>query len=228
MSSQFFAAFSLILTLVWMNFYANVRENFNGVSEYQRELSRLKKEMQDQRLAQSLEREGFLEFRQHVAELMPSALEMKGDGQQGYPYRSLASVISRKEAELIRGTIAKTLFEKGKQFFRAKNYLKSNQVFKEIIQRYSYSPYVPESYFLLAEGHFQENDLEECVATIQFMVEQFPQNELTGFALIRLGRIYEMQSRKEEAVDIYKTVIRSYPQRDVASQAKASLRGLDL
>ena len=53
-------------------------------------------------------------------------------------------------------------------------------------------------------------------------------HELTGFALIRLGRIYEMQNRNEEAVDIYKTVLRSYPQRDVASQAKASLKGVEL
>jgi hypothetical protein len=41
-----------------------------------------------------------------------------------------------------------------------------------------------------------------------------------------LGRVYELQNRSEEAVDIYKTVLRSYPQRDVASQAKASLRGI--
>ena len=60
------------------------------------------------------------------------------------------------------------------------------------------------------------------------MVELIPHHELTGFALIRLGRIYEMQNRNEEAVDIYKTVLRSYPQRDVASQAKASLKGVEL
>jgi TolA-binding protein len=60
------------------------------------------------------------------------------------------------------------------------------------------------------------------------MVELFPQSELTGFALIRLGSIYQIQNRNEEAVDIYKTVMRSYPQRDVASQARASLRDLEL
>ena len=54
----------------------------------------------------------------------------------------------------------------------------------------------------------------------------------------RLGRILAVYkgptapatspgTRNEEAVDIYKTVLRSYPQRDVASQAKASLRGVD-
>ena len=32
----------------------------------------------------------------------------------------------------------------------------------------------------------------------------------------------------EDAVDIYRTVLRTYPQRDVASQAKSSLKGLDL
>jgi TolA-binding protein len=87
---------------------------------------------------------------------------------------------------------------------------------------------VTESYFLMAEGHFLSNELEECTAIVQQMVDLFPQHELTGFALIRLGRIYEIQNRNEEAVDIYKTVLRSYPQRDVASQAKASLKGVEL
>ena len=60
------------------------------------------------------------------------------------------------------------------------------------------------------------------------MIELFPTHELTGFAMVRLGRIFEAQKRAEEAVDIYKTVLRSFPQRDVASQAKASLKGIEL
>jgi TolA-binding protein len=46
--------------------------------------------------------------------------------------------------------------------------------------------------------------------------------------MVRLGRIYEIENRNEEAVDIYRTVLRSFPQKDVAAQAKSSLRGLDL
>jgi TolA-binding protein len=228
MKQTVFVSFILMLTIGWMSFYFEVRETFNGVAEYKAEVDRLQKNSEEQDLAIDLEREHFLEFRQSVATLMPGVLKEKGEGEEGYPYRSLASVISRSDSEQVRKTIAKTLFETAKKHFREKQYAKANRAFKQIIDKFGFTPFVPESYFLMAESYFQSNQLEECTSVIQQMVELFPQHELTGFALIRLGRIYELQNRNDEAVDIYKTVIRSYPQRDVASQAKASLRGVDL
>ena len=176
----------------------------------------------------ALEREQFLEFRQSVAALMPDVLKQKGLGEEGYPYRSLASTISRSDAEQVRQTIAKTLFERGKENFRKHEYPKAIHAFHQVIDHFGFTPYVAESFFLLAESHFQRNELEACTGVIQQMVELFPNHELTGFALVRLGRIYQIQNRNEEAIEIFKTVMRSFPQRDVASQAKASLRGVDL
>jgi TolA-binding protein len=211
----------------WMQFYAAVRERFNGISDYKAEIATLRSRNEEEHLAMALEQEQFLEFRQNVATLMPDVLKKNGLGEEGYPFRSLASTITRGEADQVRQAIAKTLFERGKEYFRKKEYQKSTRLFKQIADKYSFTPYVAESYFLRSESHFQMNELEESTTVIQQMVELFPHHELTGFALIRLGRIYEIQNRNEEAVDIYKTVLRSYPQRDVASQAKKSLRGVD-
>jgi TolA-binding protein len=221
-----FLCVMLVLTAGWMRVYSASREIFNGVGDYQNEISHLKTQNEEEHLAMALDREQFIEFRQNVATLMPDVLKQKGMGEEGYPYRSLASTISRSDAEHVRMAIAKTMFERGKEHFRQKEYVKAERIFQQVVDHYGYTPYVPESYFLLAESHFQQNELEECTQVIQTMVELFPHHELTGFALVRLGRIYEMQNRNEEAVDIYKTVLRSYPQRDVASQAKASLRGI--
>ena len=223
-----FLSFILVLTVGWMQFYAEVRETYSGINELKAEIKAMEAHGERERLSYALEKEQFLEFRQNVAALMPGVLKEHGFGEEGYPYRGLASTLVRPEKDAIRGTIVKTLFERGKDHFRKKEFAKAVRVFKQMIDRYGYSTYVAESYFLLAESHFQENELEEAVSVIQQMVELFPSHELTGFAMVRLGRVYELQNRNEEAVDIYKTVIRSYPQRDVASQAKASLRGLDL
>lgn len=221
-----FLSFILILTAGWMQFYASVRETYNGKSELEQKIASLTKKSEMREIEIALEKEQFLEFRQNVASLMPEVLRENGLGEEGYPYRSLASTITKGESEQIKKAIAKTLFESGKTHFREKKYAKAIRSFKQVIEKFGFSTYVAESYFLIAESHFQENELEECTSTIQHMVELFPNHELTGFALIRLGRIYEVQNRSEEAVDIYKTVLRSYPQRDVASQAKSSLRGL--
>jgi TolA-binding protein len=223
-----FTCLILVLTAGWMQFYSSVRELYNGVSEYKEQISNLKHHNEQEHLAMALEREQFLEFRQSIAALMPDVVKDKGEGEEGYPFRSLASTLSKSEAEPVRGAIAKTLFEQGKAHFGKKEYVKAMRDFQQVIDRYGYTTYVTESYFLLAESHFQLHELEECTSVIQTMIELFPNHELTGFAMVRLGRIYEMQNRAEEAVDIYRTVVRSFPQRDVASQAKASLKGVDL
>jgi len=227
MKRSSFLSFILLLTVAWMQLYASVREIYNGVSDLQTQIQYVRSKSDRAELNFALQREQFLEFRQNVATLMPDVLKEKGLGEEGYPYRSLASTISRSESEQVRKAVAKTLFERGKDNFKSRNFDKAARAFRQVIERYGFTTYVAESYFLLAESHFQENELEECTTIIQQMVELFPSHELTGFALIRLGRIYEIQNRNEEAVDIYKMVMRSYPQRDIASQAKASLRSLD-
>ncbi len=216
------------MTLLWMQFYAKVRETFNGTSEFKAEIQHLRAELKHNKLSSDLDAEEFLEFRQYVATLMPEVVEKNGEGETGYPFRSLASTISKPDSERLRSTIAKTLFEKGKEDYRNKKFAQANRAFKQLIDKFSYTPYVTESYFLMAEGYYQSDEMEECTNVIQQMIELFPSHELTGFAMVRLGRIYESQNRNEEAVDIYRTVLRSFPQRDVASQAKSSLRGMDL
>jgi TolA-binding protein len=228
MKLSVFLAYMLVLTAGCMQFYAAVRETFNGNSEYKAEIARLHYQIKENRIAHALDKEQFLEFRQYVATLMPETLKQKGQGEAGYPIRGLASVVSNGDATQIRAAIAKTLFERGKVYFRDKKFDKAIHNFQQIVDHFGYTPYVRESYFLMAESRFQQSDYEDCTQIIHRMVDLFPSDELTGFALVRLGRIYQIQNRTEDAVDIYKTVLRTFPQRDVASQAKASLRGTDL
>lgn len=211
-----------------MQFYAVVRESYNGLREANEKVQRLEEHAKSLKAEKEIESEHFLEFRQYVATLMPEALKEKGMGEAGYPFRNLASLVMKSENKEVKAVIAKTLFETGKEYFRKEDFNKANRAFRQLIERYSYTPYVTEAFFLMAEGHFKNSEFEECTVIINQMVELFPKHELTGFAMIRLGRIFEAQNRNEEAIDIYKTVVRTYPQRDVASQAKASLRGLDL
>ncbi|MGE4129992.1 MAG: tol-pal system YbgF family protein [Bdellovibrionales bacterium] len=216
------------MTLGWMQLYSSVRVSYNGLREYQVEIKQLHHELKQAEIAKEIESEHFLEFRQYVATLMPEVLKQRGQGEQGYPLRSLASTIAKTENETLRQAVAKSVFERGKDLFRKKEYAKAKKEFKRLIKDFGFSPYIAESYFLLAETYFQDDEFEDCVSTIQQMIELFPSHELTGFAMVRLGRVFEIQNRPEEAVDIYKTVIRSFPQRDVAGQAKNSLRGMTL
>jgi TolA-binding protein len=60
------------------------------------------------------------------------------------------------------------------------------------------------------------------------MISLYPENDLTGFALIRLGKIYENQERLEDAIDVYKAVLKSYPKVTLQKQAQACLKAVQL
>lgn len=228
MALPYFAVFILALTLGWTQFFWTAKYHFSGLSEAKQKISELRAEVKQERLKAELAKEEFLEYRQDVATLMPKALTIAGRGKKGYPMRNLAAVLNPSTTDAVRPVIIKTLFERGQELFRQKKYEEANRVFKMFVDKYSYSEHAPDAYFLWLDGSYRLGDYRQCIEISNEMVEQYPGTELTGFALIRLGRIYEIQGRAEDAVDIYKTVLRTFPQRDVASQAKESLKGLDL
>lgn len=228
MRLPYFALFILTLTVGWMQFFWTAKHHFSGLEEAKQQVVILRAEVKEEHLKTQLAKEEFLEFRQDVATLMPAVLPEHGKGEKGYPLRNLAAVLAPGSSEAVRPVIIKTLFERGQELFRQKKYEDANRVFKTFIEKYSYSEHAPSAYFLRMDSAFKLGDYRECIEISNQMVEQFPGLELTGFALLRLGRIYEIQGRAEDAVDIYRTVLRTYPQRDVASQAKSSLKGLDL
>lgn len=208
--------------------YWATKAQFNGIQEYKARAAQLQKEVGQEKLKTKLAKEEFLEFRQDVATLVPPVLPVAGKGEEGYPLRNLAAVLAPAANESLKKIVIKSTFEHGQELFRQKKYDESNIIFKQFIDKYSYSEHTPEAYFLWLDGSFKLGNYRECVDITHQMVELFPGIELTGFALLRLGKIYEFQGRAEDAVDIYKTVLRSYSQQDVVRQATSSLKGVDL
>lgn len=218
--------FSLILTVLWVMIFSAARWEYSGVKQYQFEAAHYQRLLQQQELKTALVEIQMSEFRQKVATLMPKKIPQ--NSERHYPLRTLASAVRKNNPFLKRLVSAKNLMEKGKRDFRNGEFSKAGQSFKAVIDHYSFSPDVLEAYFLYSEGLYQTRNFELCAQTIHAMIELFPDSELTGFAMLRLGRIFEIQKRSTEALDIYKTVVRSFPQRDLASQAVNSIRLLEL
>ena len=60
------------------------------------------------------------------------------------------------------------------------------------------------------------------------MIRLYPESELTGFALLRLGKIYEGRDRIEDAAEIYRSVAFNFTQAELKRQAEASLKAVEL
>ncbi|MNT14759.1 hypothetical protein D3C72_1497750 [compost metagenome] len=79
----------------------------------------------------------------------------------------------------------------------------------------------------MAESYFLKRDFRESLTQIDEMVSQYPDNDLTGYILLRMGQISEMNSQTEEASEIYKTVLKSFKNNDLKTQAKRLAQGVE-
>ncbi len=226
MKNSVFLSFCLILTAGIAYFYGEVRYYFNRPEIYLSQIKSLHKEVAHEKFRHQLTSYEFHDFRQYVATLLPNAVETKD--AKSYTTRSLASVVQKGKNESLLTQRARLVFEKGKDQFRQKNYLESNKTFTKLLRDHPYSAHVPEAMFLLVEGYFQLQEYDQVISAVNKMVDLYPELEVTGYALLRAGKVYETQERHDEAMSIYQTVIRSFPNRGLASLAQDSLREIEL
>lgn len=221
------AFFACILSFSFVQAYWFVRSRYNQVPEMAFEMKQLEDRLEREKVKTLLMAEQAIELKAYVASVLPSSLIDLKQKEKNYPMRNLASLTFQSRNESMNQLVVTTLFETGKTLFREKQFERSNRLFQKLISNYGYAPQAVEAHFLLAEGQFQQGDIESSIETIQQMVRLFPDSELTGFSLIRLGNIFESRSRYEEAVQIYRTVLKTSPYRNVATQAERNLRDME-
>ncbi len=167
------------------------------------------------------------ETREFIAQNIPAALKDRPKDATTYGIRNIASVLNSTSSSL-QIERASSLLEKAKADFRARNFEESNLRLGKLIKLYPDSLHGPEARFLLVEGYFQAHDYEACIEVVEEMIRLYPESELTGFALLRLGRIYEGRDRIEDAAEIYRSVVSHFSQNELKQQAQASLKAVDL
>ncbi len=227
MPLSLFGSFILVLCVFWSWSFAIFSHHFSGVDHQKHAVHSLKKDQEVAALEIRLLREEMFAYQQQIAALMPQVAPEEFKGAKGYPMRQLASTLPGADSSSLQERLSTAYLARGKTNFRENKIPEAVRVFSDFIVRYPYAPQIGEAYFLLTESYFRVRDYENATKTVQKMVSLFPGNELTGFALIRLGQIFEYERRPEEAAEVYQTVLKSFPQREVASQASESIRNLE-
>lgn len=226
MKNSVFASICIILFASYLQFYSFVRYKFSGIDDLKSEVAYLKSDLEKERFKSELARFQFDDFKQHVATLVPQAMQSTHGKPESFQLRSLASVVT--ESPKVKFERASSIFEKAKKAFRNKKFVESNRSFAQLIKLYPESVHLIESHFLLAEGQFQAKEFESCLATVELMLAKFPEHDLTGYGLLRLGKVFESQDRPEDAADVYQAVIRSYGDASLKKQAKSLLHSVEL
>nr|BFD59727.1 hypothetical protein CKG001_18340 [Bdellovibrio sp. CKG001] len=198
-----------------MGGYAVLVGHFNGHEEYEMRLANLQKQVEKEKFNNSLLSYQLKDFQQTVAQVLPDNKTL----QAKYELKNLAAVV-RAPASEDSLDLSGALYEKGKRYFNGQEYDRAIREFNKLIETYPLSQHNVEARFFIAESYFLKKDYRSSLGQIDEMVTQYPQHDLTGFILLRMGQISEMNSQTEEAAEIYKTVAKNFKNENLKKQAR--------
>ncbi len=211
----------LVTGLIWS--YAKFKDYFSEQPEVVHELAVVKNQLEQERFEKSIIAYRLKDFERSVAEVLPS--EKKNTEKKMYAVQNWMSSL-REPASLPKLDMSSVVYESIKSKFKEKKYDLTIDNAKKLIDTYPTSRHVVEAHFFVAESYFLKNDLKKCIETIDLMTAQFPDHDLTGFILLRLGQISEKNSQPEEAREIYSVVEKQFQNPALKNQAQLLMRNL--
>lgn len=214
--------FCLSLTVGLIGVFAYFVQYFNNGKQYQARVAQLQRSIEQQQLNNVKLTYQLYDFQQTVAQFLPEnkALQAKLD------QKNLASAI-RLPASEEKLDLSSVVFERGKKFFAEKDYDKAIKEFRKVSEEYPLSAFNVESRFLTAESYFLKRDYKSSLQIVDEMVTLYPDNDLTGYILLRMGQISEINNQYDEASEIYRTVLKNFKNEKLKTQAKNLAKNLD-
>lgn len=223
LSNSAFIVFSLCLTTGIVGGYAYFVDHFNKGSVRQADVVALQRELEQERLKVSLLQYQIKDLQQSVAFLLPPQNKI-----QDYKLANIsAAVRAPASVDSVNIDLSGTLFERGKEFFNQQNYTQAIGVFNKLLAQYPLSVHRIEAQFFIAEGYFLSKEYQPSLQAINVMVQQYPHHELTGYILLRLGQINEINNQSQSAREVYQSVLRSFDNKNIQKQARSLMASLE-
>ncbi len=225
-SNSLFVIVCLSITVGLLLAYNEFSNYFNQGKEYQIQAHQLRLSIEKEEFKNALLQNQLIDFKQSVAVILPPNSEIKNQ-IANYELQNFASSlrVPASEAQL---DLSGIIFEKGKKLFKEQKYEKSIKEFRKVLNEYPLSRYTVESHFFMAEAFFLQKDYKNSLDLIDQMIQQYPDNDLTGFVMLRMGQVSELNNHLEEASEIYKTVQGHFKNEQLRTQAHKLSEGLQV
>lgn len=219
--NSLFIIFCLGLTMALMESYFIFQEHFSPLKENQEKISFLKKQVELEKLQVAELQAQMYDFEQQVALQVP-ALQQIEKSPKSLALRTLASVTQKP---LNGFELSGILNQRGQSEFRNKEFSQAGKTFHTLIQKYPTSPLVIQAYFFWAESLYLSGQSQECLDVIDQMISLYPDQELTGFIMLRMGQLLQSRNRSGEAGEVYRTVLQSFASNaELRSQAQSLIQ----
>jgi TolA-binding protein len=220
MSTRLFAFFILLMLFGIQTVYFSFKNQLDGRQELEFEIASLRKEIEREKVKTEIAYYELDSFKQKVAMALPQNIP-----QQDYSVRNIASIVSETKPLDIK---AKLQFSEIKKIYLQNSFEKAAIQLKDYTKTYPESPFVLEAYYLLTMSYYKSSQLESAMKTVDILVEQFPDSEMTGLGLLVMGDILRKQERYDDAREIYATVKKNFPYPELQKQAISKLEASKL
>ncbi len=201
-----FITFCMVLITGLMLSYFKFKEYFSPHRDDFRKITQLKQTVEEKDLAIAALQSQLIDFHQEVAAQIP-ALKRIEKIPRTFQMRNLASVTQTPTESF---EMSGALSEKARAEFRSGDFKASANRLSKLVQKYPTSPVVVEAYFFWGESLFMTGQHPECLDVVDQMMTLFPEHELTGFLMLRMGQILQSRNRGEEASEVYRIVKQNF------------------
>ncbi len=229
MNRTVFTFTCMFMTFAGLLFLGEVKGTLNGSREHKQMAEFWKSKVAREQLKKLLVQGHFADFKQDIALLIPQEIENRKVEEEKQQLRNLASVIPHEGTHEIQlGLSAKKMLLDGKEKVKKREFKEATQILKRLVDTYPDSYHIIEAHYLIIEAYAQQDKNANVITWVEKMVDLFPENRLTGYALLKIGGLYELDGRVEDAVRIYKTIVAVYEDKKLVSQAQVAVSELQL
>ena len=214
---------SLVITSILMWGFGVFQGHFSKAKEFTYQVQDLERKIENEKKKQDLLVYQLEDMRQNFAQVLTEKEQEKISKYD----QSIKNWSSSLRAPASQIDLSGVYFERIKRTFKSGDYDKTIVLVKELLDKYPLSPYIIEVYFLKAESFFLKRDFKNCLDVIDQMITLFPDSELTGFIMLRMGQISEINNRTDEALEIYKTARDNFKSDSVQKQAQLLIQSLE-
>ena len=216
---------SLLMTICACFALWRGEQEFSYDKELQSKVSLLSKKVMQEKLKSELVLARLYNFKQEVALLMGDKKSLPSDAG----LRDLASVIPHRIQESKDVSMAsKVIFESGKEAFLKGEYDKAIEKFLGTVSQYPDSSAQLEASYYLVRSFYITGNKQEALSWSEKMLKLFPDSLWTAKSMIVMAHIYSDQNRKNDALDVYQTVLNSFKEDEIQEEVKKQLYDMGL
>ncbi len=121
----------------------------------------------------------------------------------------------------------KSMYDEALNLFREKKYSESIEIFDELIALHKKrrSSLNDNFHYWIGENYLSLNDIPLARKHFTEVIQKYPNENKVPDCLFKLGNILELESKKNEAIEMYNKVIKDYPDTEAS---KLSMKQLEV